>query len=120
MRISDWSSDVCSSDLLALGWGRGQFGGGGARVPIAQFALTRLGFGRIGGERLFDSLPLVADQAKTARRDDIGHGRQRQFETRLLLLLVALAPEGDAPVSAPPLPGCTAPVPSIPQRPPTR
>src|SRR3546814_14500413 len=76
MRISDWSSDVCSSDLdalrggiglvgaddidralgaveaeaharadrdLALGWGRGQFGGGGARVPIAQFALTRLG-----------------------------------------------------------------------------
>src|SRR3546814_6379053 len=101
MRISDWSSDVCSSDLdalrggiglvgaddidralgaveaeaharadrdLALGWGRGQFGGGGARVPIAQFALTRLGFGRIGGERLFDSLHLVADQAKKIGR----------------------------------------------------
>src|SRR3546814_5192712 len=120
MRISDWSSDVCSSDLLALGWGRGQFGGGGARVPIAQLALTRLGFGRIGGERLFDSLHLVADQAKTARRDDIGPGRQRQFETRLLMLLVALAPEGDAHVSAPPITGLNAPVSSITQSTPSR
>src|SRR3546814_4448705 len=29
LRISDWSSDVCSSDLSALGFGAGTFGGKG-------------------------------------------------------------------------------------------
>src|SRR3546814_15269855 len=114
MRISDWSSDVCSSDLLALGWGRGQFGGGGARVPIAPIALTRLGFGRSGGERLFDSLHLVADQAKTAPLNDIRPGRQRQFATTPLILLSAIAPGVDAHVPPPPLSGLTAVVASIP------
>src|SRR3546814_13978886 len=38
MRISDWSSDVCSSDLL-LRKGRGGFGGGGSGGSGGQFNL---------------------------------------------------------------------------------
>src|SRR3546814_14087415 len=38
MRISDWSSDVCSSDLRAPSTGSGQGlqcdGGGGVRIPL--------------------------------------------------------------------------------------
>src|SRR3546814_13869239 len=33
MRISDWSSDVCSSDLREVGGGDAQVGVGGERLP---------------------------------------------------------------------------------------
>src|SRR3546814_13691964 len=35
MRISDWSSDVCSSDLLAAGRGQARGGGGDRRLEEA-------------------------------------------------------------------------------------
>src|SRR3546814_4118004 len=55
MRISDWSSDVCSSDLLALGFRRRQRGGvktailqGSARVGCATaFAVKAKHFTRL-------------------------------------------------------------------------
>src|SRR3546814_8179917 len=34
MRISDWSSDVCSSDLAAVGGARDRRAGGGSRMKI--------------------------------------------------------------------------------------
>src|SRR3546814_1775405 len=53
MRISDWSSDVCSSDLVGLGNRRvGGAGAGNAdaaeivRVIVWQRALARLRFGK--------------------------------------------------------------------------
>src|SRR3546814_13131289 len=55
MRISDWSSDVCSSDLPDAGAGRGRTvaedgadppgAGGGARVPDARRSAGRAGAG---------------------------------------------------------------------------
>src|SRR3546814_1080575 len=36
MRISDWSSDVCSSDLLEVRWPAHRLGTGGAQHPFAD------------------------------------------------------------------------------------
>src|SRR3546814_17206912 len=69
MRISDWSSDVCSSDLLAPGAEgharfsheearQGALAGGGSFRPVAERAVV----GRIGEQRLGDQL-----QAHVAR-----------------------------------------------------
>src|SRR3546814_1270354 len=53
MRISDWSSDVCSSDLLAA------IARGGRRVAIAPEARQRLEAGRRVVERAIeDNLPV--------------------------------------------------------------
>src|SRR3546814_6972624 len=41
MRISDWSSDVCSSDLLFLGW-QGAFGNARRSTWGARFIMVRL------------------------------------------------------------------------------
>src|SRR3546814_2720912 len=51
MRISDWSSDVCSSDLLGVGVGENDPAGGWFGLPLAipaidQFAARR--FARVG------------------------------------------------------------------------
>src|SRR3546814_17741119 len=47
MRISDWSSDVCSSDLIGVLWGRGDlldamppYQGGGSMIDRVSFERT--------------------------------------------------------------------------------
>src|SRR3546814_1009513 len=58
MRISDWSSDVCSSDLLSLGQGR---------EPVRAHVTQHMEFtisGSVDDERIFDNFAtkwLVAD-----------------------------------------------------------
>src|SRR3546814_17300419 len=45
MRISDWSSDVCSSDLDQRGRGGGGFGGGGGGLLFSLLPLIGSRFG---------------------------------------------------------------------------
>src|SRR3546814_3687898 len=45
MRISDWSSDVCSSDLLLTD---GFLGAARAALHVAEIGLGRVGFGAAG------------------------------------------------------------------------
>src|SRR3546814_9663084 len=68
MRISDWSSDVCSSDLVALAAGTGLDAAGGQEAEILQRAketrfhrLTgrRVGLGR--GQRAGDAPPAIGN-----------------------------------------------------------
>src|SRR3546814_6374864 len=50
MRISDWSSDVCSSDLQAAALSRGRRGGsihcGSERQPLSRAGISSEGVGR--------------------------------------------------------------------------
>src|SRR5205085_2002505 len=79
--------------LLAAG-GRRQLGGGEAGAPVAELALHRLA--RAIARRRPQFVDLGARQRPAERRHQIGAGRQRQFEARLLVLVVALAPERHA------------------------
>src|SRR3546814_6631976 len=72
MRISDWSSDVCSSDLRAE---RGEFGRG--ETDEIKLARARIGHiiedGRLGSGRKFARL---AEMFRRERgRGGIGHGK---------------------------------------------
>src|SRR3546814_12199254 len=63
MRISDWSSDVCSSDLDVGGCGRGEEYGGPCRIAGRAGASTR--------DHRIDFLPMFLEQP-------LGHfGRER-------------------------------------------
>src|SRR3546814_19254500 len=75
MRISDWSSDVCSSDLLAPGAeGRARFSheearqgalaGGGSFRPVAERAVV----GRLGEQRLGDPLQAHVARMRQVKR----------------------------------------------------
>src|SRR3546814_18235290 len=64
MRISDWSSDVCSSDLLAPG-------GGGADAPVVGGFTDALEIGDRG-----DIEDIVVQRATDARRVIIGAAGQ--------------------------------------------
>src|SRR3546814_529467 len=66
MRISDWSSDVCSSDLPFQTLGRGAFG----RVDESRPYITHIG---TGGDRASDPCP-VAD-APTTQKGFFPHQR---------------------------------------------
>src|SRR3546814_8838351 len=70
MRISDWSSDVCSSDLLALS--------AGAVIPplvlLSHFADTAQQHGELVPRRL----------AQTREPEDPGH-RRRQIVVRVVI-----------------------------------
>src|SRR3546814_3398854 len=84
MRISDWSSDVCSSDLLVLALGRAQRGIGGEEDGIAQLN---------GG-----TLPVMRE------RDDVALGATEggPVAHRVLEQLVGLGdPERPAPALEP-------------------
>src|SRR3546814_8303888 len=61
MRISDWSSDVCSSDLL-------QVDGGMARLGLAPPELDRL-----RSDRLLEGVDLRFIASHLARADDASH-----------------------------------------------
>src|SRR3546814_6001336 len=72
MRISDWSSDVCSSDL-----GRGQFGGGAVRPQAYAVDGLALDHGRLDacvqaeqGDPCLDRLG-VAGSAEGAGLEDV-------------------------------------------------
>src|SRR3546814_14990936 len=54
MRISDWSSDVCSSDLIGEDFSRLLFGVG-AVLALTLLVLWRYGLARIGQRYLGDS-----------------------------------------------------------------
>src|SRR3546814_2135318 len=73
MRISDWSSDVCSSDLLEAGDNEiaGGLAGHGPAVPDTGGGHMLLDMGHCGSDRL----PMRRDQAPVARH--LGHDRHR-------------------------------------------
>src|SRR3546814_19699294 len=73
MRISDWSSDVCSSDLVAAeAIGGHKFGGEGGADRLAQVAIARRiggAAGRLGHRRhQFGRPGPIGGGAKRARR----------------------------------------------------
>src|SRR3546814_9660793 len=77
MRISDWSSDVCSSDLFELKASGMKMGGGakpfGVDVPLVPALLKRIGdagcdfrgFHIFSGSQNLDASALIEAQAKT-------------------------------------------------------
>src|SRR3546814_10333222 len=100
MRISDWSSDVCSSDLDRIDRADGKTGGAGRDVLHGFDIIVPKLFGAEGGDRdrdvlepLFLTLCSDDDVAARAvvgllRRDRRGHrggGDAGQQEDRLLL-----------------------------------
>src|SRR3546814_5512242 len=69
MRISDWSSDVCSSDLLAADDG----------AVVAEIAHDRHGDGRLAAARLADqadALALVQGHVEVDHRRDLAGARE--------------------------------------------
>src|SRR3546814_6833083 len=79
MRISDWSSDVCSSDLLSLSKGRPLFRTGSKKKSSASTSSARTD---VGGAD--EHQPRLRSRRRgrsgraAARRDH--HGRQRRSE----------------------------------------
>src|SRR3546814_15569389 len=71
MRISDWSSDVCSSDLQVVGL-RGRYAAAERALPAALREPERPGFHR-GAGRGGACRPLCAGRAEGRWRK--GHGR---------------------------------------------
>src|SRR3546814_21090769 len=61
MRISDWSSDVCSSDLFV--------------EDLVQGGVERLRGGQVAAERLFDHYPRAPGATAGVERPD--HGREQ-------------------------------------------
>src|SRR3546814_10882267 len=56
MRISDWSSDVCSSDLVRLGWSCRQLGAGSVHLEPALLPRDQRQRGRLHPEGREDQL----------------------------------------------------------------
>src|SRR3546814_1760432 len=77
MRISDWSSDVCSSDLLGGPHGaRGDRGGRTARREVSGWWRPALrAFGAAGGMGRYPSMP-ISERAKASG----SNGRRRSEE----------------------------------------
>src|SRR3546814_16900937 len=69
MRISDWSSDVCSSDLNGRGWGPGGrhgMGGMGAFAGDLSELASKLG---VDEAKLRDAMTAVRDDLKNELKD---------------------------------------------------
>src|SRR3546814_20126678 len=77
MRISDWSSDVCSSDLSRLGSGRTPSSSRIGHVPVAKIALER---GPETGERIDDLGPKACDPGRFPRDVEAGFDHHRGVE----------------------------------------
>src|SRR3546814_4900102 len=76
MRISDWSSDVCSSDLLSeqpSAWALNILNTGGAVQPAKKKAPGAWGSGRLPDRSLLPALFAIAEQAQQ-------HDEQRSEE----------------------------------------
>src|SRR3546814_8155502 len=99
MRISDWSSDVCSSDLLVAGKGKGPVGNGEQAIlrgvilreirlqpldEIFHLAVADREEQRIAvGEIAIDDAGCIARMARDpAQRQRLGRPRQQQLATR--------------------------------------
>src|SRR3546814_13131445 len=65
MRISDWSSDVCSSDLVARGGPQAAL----LYIDLDQFKLINDTSGHLAGDQLLSQLALALDEH--LRGDDI-------------------------------------------------
>src|SRR3546814_16572486 len=88
MRISDWSSDVCSSDLRALLGAVGQPGGvaegGAAHAEFFRALGHQLGEVDLGAaERLSDDNRGVVGRLGGERQDGIFDGNARSEERRV-------------------------------------
>src|SRR3546814_840865 len=85
MRISDWSSDVCSSDLLHLLRGLRERGGQRIGLDPAEIAADRLGrsFGILSEifERLLALLDFIHQPLRIARNlvEPVGGGAEEDF-----------------------------------------
>src|SRR3546814_16355268 len=91
MRISDWSSDVCSSDLPHLSQHRGNLDGGERRIRLAAFPLLlveaeEIGVGELDSEHVTGRfpaarhwLPGMATSARPAFRAIAGTARCHNF-----------------------------------------
>src|SRR3546814_6628831 len=85
MRISDWSSDVCSSDLAEL-------------KPALKLLATTIekrarqlkGVTKTGRTHLMDAMPIRFDQELSGWASQIRHGIERLDATQPRLLQLAL------------------------------
>src|SRR3546814_7429450 len=73
MRISDWSSDVCSSDLQEVLVGTGHLGG---QVAVDQLAPAEMVDQPVGGGELHPKVPFGVGAGRRARNAD-GGGAQK-------------------------------------------
>src|SRR3546814_3911590 len=81
MRISDWSSDVCSSDLVALLWLLPRFAafrGGQVSDQLVQLCTRRAQLAIDEGEALDQNLDMSAGRLGGSRRD----GDRRRAQAR--------------------------------------
>src|SRR3546814_4691256 len=85
MRISDWSSDVCSSDLLLCGALLSQVMGGGDDHLLA------LVFDQAGGNRHPDRLAVIAAELHLVALDRAFLAQQRQVASAVLGVDVEIA-----------------------------
>src|SRR3546814_9490109 len=95
MRISDWSSDVCSSDLALR---RARRALGRARLPARHHVSTacrshrhRMRPGRGGSDRSHPSGSLALLDELAAAPDQIVGQQPEPFERRIACLLVVIA-----------------------------
>src|SRR3546814_1466927 len=80
MRISDWSSDVCSSDLLGTGY---------RLQPYADYGTAAIGVIATGGLRLSQRL---GDWAEINQRVRVETGRHNTFVRQTLGVDIMLQP----------------------------
>src|SRR3546814_5013980 len=75
MRISDWSSDVCSSDLLMVARGAGGFRALRTRQPLGHACRALLGLGAMFG--FFHAFAILPLADVTARSEERRVGKER-------------------------------------------
>src|SRR3546814_13599491 len=74
MRISDWSSDVCSADLVRRQPGRARTAGGQGMNPLPLARIAQWSGGRLQGAAV-----LIAAIETATRAPDVDDGRSALF-----------------------------------------
>src|SRR3546814_19208467 len=84
MRISDWSSDVCSSDLRRRAYASGdpEATAGGAVAVISEAAIRELA-GIRGGDAPITSVYLDVDGRSLVRQQDVAHELEQMLRYAL-------------------------------------
>src|SRR3546814_14716160 len=92
MRISDWSSDVCSSDLNALDSLLRQFNLGGQPVPVATAPAARSSHAKASAAAAPQARPAAArpaaSPARVAEASAIGRASWRERVCQYVLISV--------------------------------
>src|SRR3546814_9232388 len=93
MRISDWSSDVCSSDLIAVGFNQASVATAvqalGVDNPLYEAVLVQnaataqASFGDLSGEILASAMSGLTDDSRHLRNSLMGMNARRKRGVRL-------------------------------------